>query len=271
MSEMKVAISNSPGYYITRSGKVLNESGKLMKTWLSSDGYERIRLTSDAHGKRVNRTVHLLVAEAFLGGGRYVSGDGLQVNHIDGVKHNNDVSNLEVVTGTENVNHAHNNSLYTYDIKVTVRDVIDRKSIHFRSLREVARYFNVSLNYIRPRLRVSRRYPINGRYVMYMDVAEYINHISTIKNNKLIYVYDHVNATTVTMTAFAQISILLGLSYINIGKKLLRYDGIVWYTGGYSFSLSPITCPDKILDPEGDRDKVWAKLAMCNLFNVGPK
>jgi len=271
MNEKRIAINNSPGYYITKSGKVFNETGKRMKTWLSKDGYERIRLTSKKHGRRVNRTIHLLVAEVFLNAGKYVLENGLQINHIDGIKTNNDISNLEAISGTENINHAHNNSLYTYDIKVKIRDIIDHKSMYFRSLRELARYFKVSLNYIRPRLRVSRSYPINNRYVMYMNRDEYVEHISTIKNNKLIYVYDHVDDVCFTLTAFTQISILLGLSYINIGKKLVKYKDIVWYTGGYSFSTKPIVNPKKILNPASDRISVWKKLAMCNLFDVGPK
>lgn len=141
----KKAIPNSPGYYITDKGEVYNEDGKRMKTWLTTDGYERVRLTSIQHKKRVNRTVHLLVAEAFLNGGMYTK-NKLQVNHKDGVKTNNNISNLELVTGTENVNHAQNNELYTYNIRVTMRDIKTNEIKIFRSLRELARYLKVSLN-----------------------------------------------------------------------------------------------------------------------------
>lgn len=46
-----------------------------------------------------------LVAEYFLGG--YV--DTLQVNHINCVKTDNRVENLELITASENIRHAHDN------------------------------------------------------------------------------------------------------------------------------------------------------------------
>jgi hypothetical protein len=268
----KKAIPNSPGYYITNTGVVYNENGKCMKTWFSTDGYERIRLTSIEHGKRVNRTVHLLVAEAFLNGGKYTD-NKLQVNHISGIKANNKVSNLELATQTENVNHAHNNELYTYNIIVKLYDMKLDKAMEFRSLRELSRYLNVSMNYIRPRIIISNFYPMYNRYKLDIDYKKYIDYISTIKNNKVIYVYSYITDTLYTLTAYVQISILFGMSYITVGKILNKYPDKPYYVGGYIFSLNKLNKPIEPITKQKaleDRDVIWKKLAM-SVNNVGLK
>ena len=65
-------IKNSPGYFVSNNGKIYGINNIPLKPFLKYDGYERVRLPSLRHnGKRVNFSVHLLVAEAFLNGGSY--------------------------------------------------------------------------------------------------------------------------------------------------------------------------------------------------------
>lgn len=69
--------------------------------------YLGIRLY-DIHGKRRNKTIHLLVAMSFLGH----QPDGthrLVVNHIDSNRQNNNVNNLEIITQRQNVIHGYKN------------------------------------------------------------------------------------------------------------------------------------------------------------------
>lgn len=65
-----------------------------------SNGYMVVAL-ADGSGKFVNRLVHRLVAETFLGPAR-----GREVNHKNGDKTDNRVENLEWVTHAENQAHA---------------------------------------------------------------------------------------------------------------------------------------------------------------------
>lgn len=66
-----------------------------------TSGYRRLALRKGGVSK--TQLVHRLVAEAFLG----PSPVGYEVNHINGVKHDNAVANLEWVTKSANAIHAH--------------------------------------------------------------------------------------------------------------------------------------------------------------------
>lgn len=69
---------------------------------IDKDGYYRVRLTL-ANGKRRNFPVHRLVLGMFSPVSNMTE---LQVNHIDGNKHNNTLENLEWCTSKENIHHA---------------------------------------------------------------------------------------------------------------------------------------------------------------------
>jgi hypothetical protein len=77
---------------------------KLLKQTVNHKGYCRVVLYRD--NKRHRFVVHRLVVSAFTG---FVFPKGMrkyQVNHINGVKNDNQISNLEVVTPRENIQHA---------------------------------------------------------------------------------------------------------------------------------------------------------------------
>ena len=74
--------------------------GRVLNPVRMSVGYLSVAPT--VGGRNVSVYVHRLVAEAFLG----PCPEGHEVNHIDGVKTNNDVANLEYVTHAGNMRHA---------------------------------------------------------------------------------------------------------------------------------------------------------------------
>lgn len=91
------------GYFVSSGGEVFSEkSGKLkrLSIFKNTKGYQRVGLMLNHHQKQV--FVHRLVAEAFLGEIK----EGFCVNHIDGNKENNNVSNLEIITHSENIIHS---------------------------------------------------------------------------------------------------------------------------------------------------------------------
>jgi len=78
-------------------GQVRHLEGKVLRTPpLQKTGYPFVNLC--IQGKKKNRTVHSLVAEAFIG----PRPEGAEVCHNDGIKTNNHVDNLRYGTSREN-------------------------------------------------------------------------------------------------------------------------------------------------------------------------
>ena len=95
--------------YLRKNGRLDNRKGKQLRSSVDKDGYERVVLTKD--GIRKTYLVHRLVATAFIPNPE----NKTTINHIDGNKRNNNVSNLEWATEKENQNHKWKNGLANYN------------------------------------------------------------------------------------------------------------------------------------------------------------
>ncbi len=109
--ETWVLIDGFPNYEVSEFGRIRRAltavivqgrtyNGRVLRPSLDKDGYPKVTISNSAG--RVNRSVHILVARAFLG----PCPDGHEVNHKDGVKVHCAVLNLEYVTQPENMQHA---------------------------------------------------------------------------------------------------------------------------------------------------------------------
>ena len=100
-----VPVQDFPGYYVTRFGQIYGDKmHRWIKTW-NKGGY--IRVGFRKNNQRYDLAVHRLVARAFVPG--YF--DGAVVNHINGIKNDNNPKNLEWTTQKRNAQLAINKSL----------------------------------------------------------------------------------------------------------------------------------------------------------------
>ena len=147
MEQWKI-IQGFENYLVSSLGNVKTVKGNFKKVvYDNKNSYGYVELWKNNKGKKFR--IHRLVAETFIP--NYDNKE--QVNHIDGDKNNNCVSNLEWVTPKENIRHAISNNLSSIKYgssnlssKLREEDVIYiRKNAKVvLSVRELSKIFNVS-------------------------------------------------------------------------------------------------------------------------------
>lgn len=97
MTKRWMPIPAKPQYLVSSDGEIRSPSGRIMKPGLAGAGYPAISL-----GRATRRYVHRCVVEAFWG----EIPPELEVNHKNGVKTDNRLENLEVVSKGQNQKHS---------------------------------------------------------------------------------------------------------------------------------------------------------------------
>lgn len=127
MEEIWKDIDGFDLYQASNLGNIRNKKTGLVLTPITDkDGYFRVHLNND----KITRPVHRLVAKTFIPNPEHKP----QVNHKDGDKTNNRVSNLEWCTSRENNIHALQNGLRNQMIPV---EIVETGEI-FNSIKECA-------------------------------------------------------------------------------------------------------------------------------------
>ena len=116
MSVQYKTVPDFPEYCVGSDGSIFSSKrGKEIELKPStSGGYAKVQLANG--GTKANWQVHRLVAELFIPNKKNLE----IVNHIDGDKLNNDVSNLEWTTRAGNAQH--------YETKLAPKQRADRKA-----------------------------------------------------------------------------------------------------------------------------------------------
>ncbi len=97
-------IPNYSNYMISKNAEIYSKKVKrLCRLTILPNGYHKMKLKGN-NGKYKDCYAHVLVAMTYL---KYIPSTNKNViNHIDGIKGNNHISNLEVTTQKENMKHS---------------------------------------------------------------------------------------------------------------------------------------------------------------------
>lgn len=159
-----------PGFYhipemehllIDAEGHVINLAKKYCPLSRIVNGYLQ---TNSLH-------LHRLLAITFLPKPKLPI-EELDVNHIDGVKTNNKLVNLEWATRAENCLHAYRTGLRTDNRPILVKDLRDQSINRFYSLRECARAFNIDAGKLHLYLRDYNRNKVSLDYYVFIYEGE---------------------------------------------------------------------------------------------------
>jgi hypothetical protein len=132
---------------------------------LSVPGYLYVNCAGES------RHIHRLLALTFLPKPE-LPVDQMEVNHIDGVKTNNAIDNLEWVTYSENIIHAYMNDLRTDNRPVLVKDLRTGEIVRHYSLTECARAMKVNPANIHWHLKESNRGKVSWNFYVLIYEGE---------------------------------------------------------------------------------------------------
>lgn len=186
-------------YWVSNYGRLYSDKrgGMIICPNIESNGYCRITLiTKD--GREVRKSIHRIVMESFMW---FQGCDQYQVNHIDGIKYHNWLSNLEWATSEQNIQHAYRNNLipsgenaslakYSNETVLKIADLLmkdyryqDISMIVFGEYNEVYRHLisNIANKHCWNYLLVGYEFPV------------YRTHKQLLSDNKLDEIYrDHL-------------------------------------------------------------------------------
>ena len=150
-------------------------TGNLVKVGTDLAGYSKI-FVRDSTNKYHGYIAHRLLALTFIGRpSRHLDKDydELEVNHKDGIKENNALTNLEWVTPKENIHHALSTGLMSGK-RVLAKHILSGEVLHFNNITECSKLFNLNIMRLSRHLRSAKNGTLTKNWYVFKYEDDYL-------------------------------------------------------------------------------------------------
>nr|DAR73692.1 MAG TPA: homing endonuclease [Caudoviricetes sp.] len=193
----------------------------------------RITITKDGYLRSYNKYQdrdHRLIALTFIPNPENKE----TVNHIDGNKANNRVTNLEWSTRKENTNHAVLNDQWSNKRNITIRNTKLGKTLYFKSLERAAKFLNIDSSTLIPKIKYSKYNPVFGEYEIILDKDEVFKPLTKSgKPSVEIWCYDILINNIIKYQSLSEAAYELAIPTTTISEYIRKKQWLY----GYYFSL----------------------------------
>lgn len=170
MIRKMMPIQEFEDYLISNLGEVYSKKrNRYLSLKIPKNKKRYVQVVLHKNGKHYYKQIHRLVVTHFL---NIPKNEYFEVNHIDGNKLNNKITNLEIVTHEQNMAHASKNGLFINSYRGVNQYSIDNLLLNsFKSLTDASKYIvknklanTNDFNYIRQHLWNCINYKNNFAY-----------------------------------------------------------------------------------------------------------
>lgn len=247
-TDSPLEVPHAPGFYyvpaftgvaINRNGDVINSRKGVKRNWTVCKPNEKInskggyRLLSVAFATIGNTSLqrHRALCLTFRDYPDNV--DSIQVNHIHGIPGEDDLSGLEWVTRSGNMQHAHDTGLNQTNVPVLARNVVTGELLSFKNLTECDTFAGLHMGSTRRRIKdgpFGKVYSDGFQFKLADDDRDWVipdNPEQEVKDSQTlrrIIVRDCRDRTTLTCASVTDASEITRILPVTIRARLHRQD-----------------------------------------------